>query len=147
MFYPVAIYEKNQQFFATVPDLPSLTIVGESMADVIKNARIVIIDYLQSLADSNQPLPQGNDINLHLDNPEFLGYIWAIISLDSLRFAQKTVHYPLTLPKALLDGIYRTLGDTSYAQLDNSVDNSDGVQAFILAAIEDKLKNTTKKTT
>lgn len=136
MFYPVAIYEQDQQFFATVPDLPSLNIVGESMADVIKNARIVIIDYLQSLADNNQPLPKGNDINLHLDNPEFLGYIWAIISLDSLRFAQKTIHYPLMLPKALLDGIYNALGNT-HTHLE-----SDGIQAFILTAIEDKLKDT-----
>lgn len=126
MLYPVAIYQKDQQFFAKVPDLPMLEICGEGMADVIGNAKLVIIDYLQGLLDEGQPLVDGQDIGVHLNNPEFFGYTWAIISLDSLRFAQKTVDYHLAMPKAILDAIYQQLGDTA------SVDK---VQAFILEAI------------
>lgn len=130
MLYPVAIYQKNQQYFAKVPDLPTLEINGESMADVIGNAKLVIIDYLQGLMDEGQPLVDGQDIGVHLNNPEFFGHTWAIISLDSMRFAQKTIDCHLPIPKATFDAIYKKLGETA------SVDK---VQDFMVRAISDAL--------
>lgn len=126
MLYSVAIYQKDQQFFAKVPDLPMLDISGASMADVIGNAKLVIIDHLQRLVNEGQALVDGQDIGVHLNNPEFFGHTWAIISLDSMRFAQKTIDYHLAIPKPTLDKIYQQLGDTA------SVDK---VQAFIIDAI------------
>lgn len=130
MLYPIAIYQANGRFVAHAPDLPTLPIVGETMADVIHNARVVIIDYLQDLANHHQPIPKGNNISGHLDNPDYFGRTWAIISLDSLRFGQATVAYQLPLPKKTLDDIYQMLGENSSTQT---------VQDFIIAAIEDKL--------
>lgn len=130
MLYPVAIYQANGQFIAHAPDLPTLSITGESMADVINNARLTIIEHLHLLAEKNSPIPKGNDLNVHLENPQFFGQTWAIISLDSLRFSQETVTYQLALPKKMLDDIYRILGDNA---------SVDGVQAFMVGAIQDKL--------
>lgn len=130
MLYPVTIYQKEGQFIAHAPDLPTLSFVGENMADVIRNARLTIIEHLQALAEQGKPLPKGNDLSVHLDNPEFFGQTWAIISLDSLRFSQAMVAYQLALPEKILNDIHRTLGDNA---------SLDDVQAFILTAIQDKL--------
>lgn len=133
MIYPVAIQKdpnNNTPFVAIVPDLPNLHIEGDSMADVIHNARLVIMAHLQSKAENNEPIASGQDISVHLDNPKFFGHTWAIISLDSLRFTQSTLTYHLTLPKTTLDAICRTLGDNASPEL---------VQAFMLDAIKHKL--------
>lgn len=132
MLYPIAIYQANGRFVAHAPDLPTLPMTGETMADVIHNARMVIMEYLQKLANQKQPIPKGKEISEHLDNPDYFGRTWAIISLDSLRFHQETVVYELVLPKDVLDGIYQVLGDHSTA---------DKVQDFILTAIQEKLEH------
>lgn len=133
MLYPVAIYQANGQFVAHTPDLPALSIMGENMADVIRNARSIIIDHLQELADKNEPIPKGSDLGHHLDNPDFFGQTWAIISLDSLRFSQATIAYQLNIPKKLLDEIYATLGSGA---------NVDAVQDFIISSVQQKLTKT-----
>lgn len=130
MLYPIAIYQANGRFVAHAPDLPTLPMTGETMADVIHNARMAIIEYLQKLANQKQPIPKGKEISEHLDNPDYFGRTWAIISLDSLRFHQETIAYELLLPKNMLDGIYQRLGGEVAMEK---------VQAFILGAIQDKL--------
>lgn len=136
MIYPVAIRSQdtpNHQphFVAIAPDLPELHIEGVSMADVIHNARTVIMTHLQGLAENNQTVRSGQDIGVYLDNPEFFGCTWAIISLDSLRLTQTTLSYRLTLPKMILDNIYETVGETA---------TPDMIDDFIINAIKQKLK-------
>lgn len=130
MFFAVAIHQAEGQYVAYVPDLPELNVYGKDMADVIGNTRVAMIDYLQNLVDKGITLPKGQAIDVHLNNPQFLGYTWAIISLDSLRFAQKNLSYHLTLPKIMLEEIYDKLGSDA---------NDDAVQAFMIAAISHAL--------
>ena len=112
MLYPVAIYEDGANFTAQVPDLPNLTITGESMADVIRNARVIISEHLQSLTDAGEDVPSANDLSVHLDNAAFYGCVWAIVSLDSENFAKTMVTFPLNLPKKVLDAICQQLDNT-----------------------------------
>lgn len=130
MFYTVAIHQHNGEFIAEVPDLPTLTICGDTMADVLSNARLSIIEHLQHLTDNDAPIPDGKEINVHLDNPKYYGHIWAIVSLDSLRFAPKTLSYHLDIPSRLLVQIYDNLGNQA---------NNELVQAFIIDAVSQKL--------
>lgn len=136
MIYPVAIRTKetdNQHthFIAIAPDLPELHIEGVSMADVIHNARAVIMAHLQVLAENNQVVRSGQDISVHLNNPDFFGCTWAIISLDSIRFAQAILSYRLNIPKTVLDGIYDVVGEGATGET---------VDEFIVDAIKQKLK-------
>lgn len=130
MFYTVAIHRHNDKFIAEVPDLPTLTIYGETMADVLSDVRLAIIEHLQGLADNDVPIPNGKDIGSHLGNPKYYGRIWAIVSLDSLRFAPKTLPYHINIPSRLLDGIYQKLGADA---------DSEQIQAFMVDAICQKL--------
>lgn len=141
MIYPVAIRPQNTtdnrtNFVANVPDLPDLHIEGETMADVIRNAQAVITTHLQARAEKNQPIRSGQDISVHLDNPDFFGCTWAIISLDSLRFTQAILNYPLSLPKMILDSIYEHVGENA---------DTDVVDGFIVDAIKQKLSQLSAK--
>lgn len=139
MIYPVAISAQQtperSYFVAIAPDLPELHIEGVSMADVIHNARAVIMAHLQTLAENNHAIRSGRDISEHLNNPDYFGYTWAIISLDSLRFTQAILSYRLNIPKTVLDGIYEVVGDTA---------NTEAVDEFIISAIKQKLSTSAK---
>lgn len=101
------------------------------MADVLGNARLAIIEHLQGLWEQGLPLVDGQNIGVHLNNPDFFGYTWAMIGLDSVRFAQKTVNYHLPMPQETMDNIYRQLGDKASVE---------GVRSFILQAINAALQ-------
>lgn len=129
MLYPITIHHEKEQFVAYAPDLPNLTFTGDNMADVIRNARFVMIEHLQALAEQGKPIPKGNDLSVYLDNPKFLGQTWAVISLDSLKFSQATTHqFPLS--ERVLGEIYQALGENA---------TLDDVHTFVITAIQEKL--------
>lgn len=129
MLYPVAIDKQDDGFVAEVPDLPELSITGESVADVIRNARLAISEQLQAIVDQGRPLPNVRDLSTHLDNADFFGRIWAIVSLESAYFIPKTTNVALHLPQKMLTAIY----DQTQS------DDPQALQAFILDAINLRL--------
>lgn len=133
MLYPVAMIEQNNGYVAKIPDLPTLLIEGDSMAQTISNVRAAIIHYLQSLADADLTIPEGQDIGTHLSNPEYFGHTWAIISLDSLRLSHQTLSFRLELPKSLI----KTLSDRLGVE-DDMISQSE-VEAFVIQAVREKL--------
>lgn len=151
MFYSVAIHQANGAFVAVVPDLPNIEVAGESMAGVIGDVRLTIIEHLQNLVSNNQPIPAGQDIGVHLLNERYLGHTWAIITLDSLRLSQHLVSVDVSLPKSLLLSIYHELGNqipdraVGDDEIEQVLQVSDGlVQEFIIDAIKEKLTHIKK---
>ncbi|MDO5651796.1 MAG: type II toxin-antitoxin system HicB family antitoxin [Moraxella sp.] len=112
MLYPVAITQKDHEFFAQIPDLPELHVVGSNMADTIAKVRVAIIEYLQQLSNSNQAIPIGQPLNNHLTNPVYFGCTWAIISLDSLRFLSENLPLTVNIPKTLIMPMQQALLDS-----------------------------------
>lgn len=137
MLYPVAILQENNHFIAKIPDLPSLQIQGDSIAQTISNVRQAIIDHLQTLADADLAIPQGQDINTHLLNPDYYGHTWAIISLDSLRLSNQTLPLRLELPKSLIRQIQQTIC-ANQAVSHQDISQSE-LESFITQAIREKL--------
>lgn len=129
MIYPVAIRKQDQNglFVAISPDLPDLHITGTSMADVVHNARLIIMSHLQTLAEQNAPITSGTNLNTHLSNPDFLGHTWAIISLNSLKLTPS--NYQFVLPAPTLNAIYHHL----------EIPTRDAINTFILEAIHKQL--------
>lgn len=151
MFYSVAIHQANGAFVAVVPDLPNIEVAGESMAGVIGDVRLTIIEHLQNLVSNNQPIPAGQDIGVHLLNERYLGHTWAIITLDSLRLSQHLVSVDVSLPKSLLLSIYHELEQKipNQAVGDDEVGkvlevSHEFIQSFILSAIKEKLAHSKK---
>lgn len=134
MLYPVAMIEQDNGYVAKIPDLPTLLIEGDSMAQTISNVRAAIIHYLQSLADADLVIPEGQDIGTHLSNPQYFGHTWAIISLDSLRLSRQTLSFRLELPKSLIKQLSDTLG------VENDAISQSEIEAFIIQAVREKLR-------
>ncbi|MBE9589432.1 type II toxin-antitoxin system HicB family antitoxin [Moraxella sp. K127] len=128
--FSVAIRQEDDTFYAQVPDLPEIHVIGDSIADTIDKVRSTLIGHLQKLADDGSDLPQPENITNHLTNPKFAGQTWAMISLNSMLFNSKQKSFNLHLPRALLTQIQTQIG---YDEHD--------IEAFILKAIEHELAN------
>lgn len=132
--FSVAITQHGQQFHAQVPDLPTINIIGHSIADTIDKVRSAIIIHLHQLASNHEPLPEPEHITTHLNNPRFAGHTWAMISLDSMIFENQQRNFTLNIPCALATRLQSHLGQ----------DKRD-IEQFIITAIANELErsNTT----
>lgn len=128
MQYPIAIQQKNLTFYAYLPDLPDLDIEGNSIADTIARARVLVFKHLQNLVDNGQDLPTGSDISQHLNNPSFSGWTWAIISIDANRIIGETLSIDIKIPERLMQ---RILSYTEQQQLE--------INDFFIEAIKKSL--------
>ncbi len=102
MLYPVAMLQKDGRFHAHLPDLPDLKISGDSMANTISCARYEVIQYLQTLAETEQPLPSGSDISQYLSSGEYAGWTWAIVHIEASRIIGEDVAVTLNIPHRLV---------------------------------------------
>lgn len=125
MQYPVAIRQQDFTFYAYLPDLPELSIEGNSIADTIARARAVVFEHLQKLADDEQSIPAGSDVSAHLSNGQFAGWTWGIISVDPSRIIGETVSMNIQMSERLMQ---RLLSHVESQQLD--------VNDFLIDAIK-----------
>ncbi len=47
-------------------------------------------------------LPQGKDVDAHLENPDYVGGIWAVVDFDLTPYLGKSVRFNALLPENLL---------------------------------------------
>ena len=85
MRYPIAIEPGDNQhaFGVVVPDLPGCFSAGDSLDEAMAQARVAILRYLESLLDECKAPPQPSPVDMHAGNPDFKGWIWAIVEIDS----------------------------------------------------------------
>lgn len=108
MQYPIAIVHQNNQYFVTIPDIPSLQVIGDSVADVVADTRLTVIKHLQTLIQTDQPLPEASPVSVFLEKPEFAGCIWAIVGIELSRILGDSIEINLQLPARL----YTKIGQT-----------------------------------
>lgn len=116
MQYPIAIFQQNNSYHVSIPDIEHLSVVDSSMADAIANARLAVMRHLHRLMQDDQPLPEPSAITAHLHKPQYAGYIWAVVSVELSRLIGETVEVTLQLPKQLLAQVTQQFKDES---LDN----------------------------
>ena len=84
MRYPIAIEPGDNQhaFGVVVPDLPGCFSAGDSLDEAMAQAREAILLYLESLLDEGKAPPQPSPVGMHAGNPDFKGWIWAIVEIN-----------------------------------------------------------------
>lgn len=50
-------------------------------------------------------VPKGRPIDAHLDNPDYVGGVWAVVDFDVTPYLGKSVRFNATLPEHLLQRI------------------------------------------
>ena len=65
----------------TVPDLPGCFTVGDTIEDVLKQAREAIECHLEGLLLHGDPIPEPKTIASHQDNPDYAGGQWEAVAV------------------------------------------------------------------
>ena len=113
MQYPIAIYQQNNAYHVTVPDIESLCVVDSSMAGAVSNTRMAVMSHLYHLIEEDLPIPEPSSVTEHLIKPKYAGYTWAIVSVELSRIMGKTVEVTLQLPSQLISQATEQFADES----------------------------------
>ena len=94
--YPIVIdKDPDSDYGVTVPDLPGCFTVGDTIADVLRQAVEAIECHLGGMLLDGDPIPEPKDIAFHENNPEYADGLWKTITI---KFPELR-HYPVVIHK------------------------------------------------
>jgi len=104
MRYPIAIEpgDKRHAFGVVVPDLPGCFSAGDTLDEAIDNASEAVELWLETVIDDGGSVPAPRSIAEHQRNPEFSGWVWALVSVDLAQLSDKAERVNITLPARVL---------------------------------------------
>ena len=104
MRYPIAIEpgDSRRAFGVVVPDLPGCFSAGDTLDEAMDNAREAIALWLETTIDDGGRVPEPQAVATHQANPEFAGWIWAVVDIDLARLSDKVERVNITLPARVL---------------------------------------------
>ena len=104
MRYPIAIEQGDEKhaFGVVVPDLPGCFSAGDTLDEAVDNAREAIELWLETVIDDGGSVPSPRSIADHQANPEFVGWIWAVVSVDLAALSDRSERVNITLPSRVL---------------------------------------------
>ena len=104
MRYPIAIEQggDDQAFGVVVPDLPGCFSAGDTLDEAVDNAKEAIDFWLETVIDDGGAVPAPKSIAEHQANPEFAGWIWAVVPVDLAALSDKAERVNITLPARVL---------------------------------------------
>lgn len=104
MKYPIAIEPGNDvhAFGVVVPDLPGCYSAGDSLDEAVDNAKEAIELWLETVIDDGGAIPEPRTITAHQADPEFSGWIWAVVAVDLAQLSDKAERINVTLPARVL---------------------------------------------
>ncbi|MBV5310412.1 type II toxin-antitoxin system HicB family antitoxin [Chromatium okenii] len=101
-------------FGVVVPDLPGCFSAGDTIDEALDSVLEAIDLHLEGIIEDGGEIPLSKPIAEHLANPDFAGWIWAIVTVDISRF-EKQEEINISLPNDLLiklDDYVRAHGTT-----------------------------------
>ena len=104
MRYPIAIElgDEGHAFGVAVPDLPGCFSAGDTLDEAMDNAKEAIELWLETVIDDGGAVPAAGAISQHQANPEFSGWVWAVVTIDLAELSDKAERVNITLPARVL---------------------------------------------
>jgi predicted RNase H-like HicB family nuclease len=105
MKYPIAIEPGDaiHAWSVVVPDLPGcFSAADDSIDEAIENAREAIEAWIEATLDDGGTIPAPSSVCAHRENPEFAGWIWAIVEVDPAILDDRAERVNITLPRRVL---------------------------------------------
>ncbi|ANE56742.1 MULTISPECIES: type II toxin-antitoxin system HicB family antitoxin [Methylomonas] len=117
MRYPIAIEsgDETHAYGVVVPDLPGCFSAGDSLDEAIANAKEAIELWMETVIEDGEAIPEAAPIAKHQADPEFAGWIWAVVEVDLSKLSGKAKRVNITLPERVLAAIDQAaarFGDT-----------------------------------
>lgn len=106
MKFPVVLHkDADSDYGVTVPDVPGCFSAGTTVSEALENAQEALALHFEGLVADGEPLPQAQDVDAHIDNPDFAGGVWAVVDFDVTPYLGRSVRFNATLPENLLQRI------------------------------------------
>ena len=102
-------------FGVVVPDLPGCFSAGDTLDKAVDNAREAIDLWCETVIEDGGDVPVAKSLAEHQINPDFAGWIWAVIEVPVERYFGPAEKLNITLPRLLLakiDEYARAHGET-----------------------------------
>ena len=117
MRFPIAIEPGNDHtaWGVVVPDLPGCFSAGDTLDEAIEHAREAIELHIDGLLDDGAGVPPPQSVAVHQANPDFAGWVWAVVEIDPALLDDKVERVNITLPRrvlARLDRAAKAAGET-----------------------------------
>ncbi|MFP7635578.1 type II toxin-antitoxin system HicB family antitoxin [Pseudomonas veronii] len=106
MKFPVVIHkDADSDFSVTVPDVAGCFSAGSTFSEALENVHEALALHLEGLVADDEALPQAQEVDAHLDNPDYAGGVWAVVDFDLTPYLGKSVRFNASLPEHLLNRI------------------------------------------
>ncbi|WP_291522098.1 type II toxin-antitoxin system HicB family antitoxin [Acidithiobacillus sp.] len=104
MNYPIAIEpgDEGHAYGVVVPDLPGCFSAGDTLDDAMTNAREAIELWLETVMDDGGTIPAPSSVAALQEQPEFAGWIWAVVPVDLAKLSDRVERINITLPARVL---------------------------------------------
>jgi predicted RNase H-like HicB family nuclease len=104
MRYPIAIEPGSDQhaFGVVVPDLPGCFSAGDTVEEAIANSEEAILLWLEDVFEAKEEIPEPQAIDVHRANPEFEGWLWALVNVEPAKVMGPAERVNITIPKRAL---------------------------------------------
>lgn len=115
MLYPVAIEKGDEKdaFSAIFPDVEGCFSAGDTYEETLLNAKEALEVHFELLADMGELPPTSTKVDDHLTKPDFNGWLWALVDIDTEPYMGGSVKKNVTLPKLLLKKIDNMVSDSA----------------------------------
>ena len=106
MKFPVVLHkDADSDYGVTFPDVAGCFTAGASVSEALENAQEALALHFEGLVADGDALPQAQEVDVHLNNPDFAGAVWAVVDFDVAPYLGKAVRFNATLPENLLQRI------------------------------------------
>ena len=109
MYYPIAIEpgDDTHAFGVVVPDLPGCFSAGDTLDEAMENTREAVALWVETAIDNDQAIPKPSSVAVLLNDPEYAGWVWALIEVDPALIDDKAERVNITVPRRILSRIDR----------------------------------------
>ena len=107
--YPVAIEtgDETTAFGVVVPDLPGCFSAGDSLDEAVENSKEAISLWIETVLDDDGIVPAPGQLSDHVKNPEFTGWLWAVVEVDGALLDDHSERVNISMPRRILSRIDR----------------------------------------
>ena len=104
MRYPIAIEpgDENTAFGVVVPDLPGCFSAGDTLDEAMTGVEEAIALWIDSTLDAGGAIPKPSSLDKIRFDPEFEGWIFAIVAIDPALLDDTIERVNITLPRRVL---------------------------------------------
>jgi predicted RNase H-like HicB family nuclease len=95
----------NTSFGVVVPDLPGCFSAGDTLDEAVSNAHEAIDLWCETILEDGKDVPIGKSIAVHQADPEFAGWVWAVVDVPVEKYLGPAEKINITVPRLLLSRI------------------------------------------